>query len=676
MTAIMSIAKLLELRNAEMHSHSDSIQAAKNDSALTQTAINRYVVPGLDESLMPIGQKPTKQEQEATKRFLENTSVEALANALEVQETVFNKTNAPQSSRHTYRSKLENLLDWAKKKGLLHSSDKNKQLVRAPKMQGEGRMPNTTSRKRLPAYGLTAHPEWKMINKVYSEPNNNQWEHCKIPANVELAKIPLIVENLTQLNSQIEDWFNFLTKPRYPGRNYPALSLSASTRKREVLLRILGWHILYRGVKIEEISSEHLIPRVSSDDPEESKIIAEYLEGWLCDFLDFLEHERMCNGHSFHQALEALHSLIKYRYLRIAKDPKCSNVPAMKVVLYYFKEAETKKDGIQYNSYINIEKKWLDLPEVITKIVEPLRLRCVSKLSYGTNRDKRAIANSFQRYILLALFTYRPPRRQQEYRLMKIALSCELSQKPVNLSPGEFIHPLPSCYRSETEYGYLHKKKDGKWYKFTPAESYKTGSKYKEQDLEIPNLEFPDGYQFYDYLEAYLYGYYLNKHGHWISASKHLQSPSSEWKPFSLRLALNPKDNHNFVFMRPQESDPFGTPALLAAFFKKACHSVSTKILTPHLLRNITATHFLDDPNVSYQTIDSLAHSQGHKKETLTSLYDKRSSQQKNRPIEEKMIGFVQQLINGQETSQEREISKEKLLEVLTPEQRKQLGLD
>jgi len=192
-------------------------------------------------------------------------------------------------------------------------------------------------------------------------------------------------------------------------------------------------------------------------------------------------------------------------------------------------------------------------------------------------------------------------------------LSCELSQKPVNLSPGEFIHPLPSCYRSETEYGYLHKKKDGKWYKFTPAESYKTGSKYKEQDLEIPNLEFPDGYQFYDYLEA---------------------------------------------------------------FFKKACHSVSTKILTPHLLRNITATHFLDDPNVSYQTIDSLAHSQGHKKETLTSLYDKRSSQQKNRPIEEKMIGFVQQLINGQETSQEREISKEKLLEVLTPEQRKQLGLD
>jgi Spy/CpxP family protein refolding chaperone len=40
------------------------------------------------------------------------------------------------------------------------------------------------------------------------------------------------------------------------------------------------------------------------------------------------------------------------------------------------------------------------------------------------------------------------------------------------------------------------------------------------------------------------------------------------------------------------------------------------------------------------------------------------------------MGNLVQQLINGQETSQKQEISKEKLLEVLTPEQRKQLGLD
>jgi hypothetical protein len=251
-----------------------------------------------------------------------------------------------------------------------------------------------------------------------------------------------------------------------------------------------------------------------------------------------------------------------------------------------------------------------------------------------------------------------------------------LSQKPVTLPPGRFIHPLPSGYQSEKEYGYLYKKENGKWYKFTPSESYKTGGTYKDQDLEILNLELPDGYQFYDYLEAYLYGYYLDKYGHWISAGKHLQPPGSEWEPCSLRLALDPKDNHNFVFLRPQESDPFETAALLADFFKGACYSVSKKILTPHLLRDITATYFLDNPNTSHQDVSSLAYSMAHSEEMLKTIYDKRSPQQRNRPIEDKMGSLVQQLINGQEPSKKQEISQEKLLEVLTPEQRKQLGLD
>jgi hypothetical protein len=676
MSALMTIAELLIIYKDDLHLESKSSQAANNIVALTLTALTRYVVPGWDESLTPSGRKPTKQEKKATQSLLENTSVKALTNALEVQEIVFDKTNAPQSSRNTYKSKLESLINYATKKGFLHSSGKNKQLVRSPRMRENGCIPRTTSRKRLPGYGLTSHPVWKMINKVDSDPNNNLWEHCKIPDDVELAKIPLIVENLTKLNSETQEFFKFLNKLRYPGRSCEAVSLATATEKIEIILRILGWYILYRGVKIEEISLEHLVPRVLSDEPEESKNIAEYLEEWLCDFLDFLEQERNCNGQTFNQVLKALQSLIKYRYLRVSKDSCYSNIPAMKVISYYFKEAKSKTEGVQYITYGNIEKKWLDLPEVITKIVEPLRYRCASKTNAGNNKSKRAIANSFQKYILLALFTYRPPRRQQEFRLMKTSLSCELSQKPVKLPPGGFIHPLPFNYQSEKEYGYLYKKEDGKWYKFTPSESYKTGATYKDQDLEILNLELPDSYQFYDYLEAYLYGYYLNKHGHWISAGKQLHPPSSQWKPCSLRLALDPKDNHNFVFLRPKESDPFDTASYLAEFFKRACHSVSKKILTPHLLRNITVTHFLDDPNTPHQELSSLAHYLGHSEKTLKNHYDKRSPQQKNRPIEERMGNLVQQLINGQETSQKQEISKEKLLEVLTPEQRKQLGLD
>ncbi|MEG4534861.1 hypothetical protein [Microcoleus sp. D2_18a_D3] len=72
--------------------------------------------------------------------------------------------------------------------------------------------------------------------------------------------------------------------------------------------------------------------------------------------------------------------------------------------------------------------------------------------------------------------------------------------------------------------------------------------------------------------------------------------------------------------------------------------------LTPHLLRDIFATHFLDNA-ASDSDIASLAYGMGHSPQILRASYDRRSPVQKHRPIQLAVMELVQKSLHPDSTS-------------------------
>jgi hypothetical protein len=109
--------------------------------------------------------------------------------------------------------------------------------------------------------------------------------------------------------------------------------------------------------------------------------------------------------------------------------------------------------------------------------------------------------------------------------------------------------------------------------------------------LEIPNVQFPDGRCFYDYLEAWLYGYYKMPDGSWRSCGAAFQPGEQEvGRLWAGRLQFDPVGE--FVFVR-HNGTPFAEDSM-ASYISNAAHALTGQRLTPHLLRDIFATHFLD----------------------------------------------------------------------------------
>jgi hypothetical protein len=371
------------------------------------------------------------------------------------------------------------------------------------------------------------------------------------------------------------------------------------------------------------------------------ELAANELDTWLCEFLQFLTEERDCRAKTIVNYLLGILALAKFQYLKIAQKKKYEEIPLIGVVT---KKLNYYKDQIEVQGLaVNQDLKWLDLPDVFSRIVNPLREECAWRSANRIKRSIMTIAASFQHFIIWGMMTFRPPRRQREYRDMKISYSCPI-EKPKGLKKGQVIHPLPiDRKKGENRYHtYLFKDLDEKWYLNATPESYKTGKSkgFGDQKLEIPNPSFSDGKCFYDYLEAFIYGYYRDKKGNWVSAGKS-QEPLPGTEFYSLRMSLAP--DHHHLFTQPYCSNFYSATAFSSAF-KYTANRLTGQLLTPHLLRDIFATWFLDQ-GYTEDRIESLAYAMGHSVKTLRSIYDRRRPKQKLRPIEETMTEIVNQFV-------------------------------
>jgi len=573
----------------------------------TETAINRYTLPGL--GMEPFnGSKPTRIETDRATTFKQGLNVEQFTTALEAQKKTFERLKPSVAIKNVYGSRLKKLIAWCTKQDWWPgNTDPNKVIDRCPpRHRNYGSMNKTllmnpANRPKSTPYGLTS----EQISK--------------------------------DLKAEIELFRKFCTAIHWPNRPDEPVKASVADQEIKVIFQVLGWFYNHRGVPLEKLSLNTLIPWVklkyaTSKKTATTKAVqaGDAVDSWICDFFQFLTEERNTkspNTHSYYVRVILRVAKFKYHTEITSKDYR--EVPAVEKLRQRIKLIG--KDAKNYVSAVDTDKKWLDLPDVFTKIVERLRLECQPRSASGRIRTGTATASSFQIYLLWGCLTYSPPRRQQELKGLKIGIECPI-ERPDGVPANGLYHPLPPIQKRDRNCAYLCNL-DGRWIRDTPAECYKTGKTYGHQELVIPNEPFPDGRYFYDYLEAWLYGCpKMPKQN-----PKKWETPNERWH-YCGRSEFNP--NHDFVFLQ-RNGKPFSTQTI-CHYLGNAAHEMTGQRVTPHLLRDIFATYFLNE-GAPESDVASLAYAMGHSPEMLRKNYDKRTPNQKHKPIQLALSKVVQE---------------------------------
>jgi hypothetical protein len=628
---------------------------------LLMTAITRYTLPGWGYPLAS-GRKPTAAEKSAAQQALQSLEISQLEDARNAQYRAFEQLQATKDQKYTYGSKLENFLTWAQRQAW-SPHHKLKQLTTSHRAPKKNHGHQTADKKRLTT-------RTKLADYSLKEQ-----------------------ELLPSLKLELEGVYKYRIAIRYPGRNEGAVKPGTAQGNvrylREILgiihshlkpLRdcqgkIIGYENKGSGVPREQLSLDLIVPRpvVELKQPYElqqpdgvesvtqwhysAKEVAHYVDSLICCVLNFLENERHSQSYkTLLHPLAAILILVRFRYHEQSEHPYYNDIPAMQVVRKHRQKTLLRK--YNHKSVANEDMKWLDLPDVYKQIVNPLRDECEYRSMRGSIRSIKTIAHSFTKFIVWGLLTYNPPRRQQEYRNLKLAPTCPV-QRPKGVAPNQLIHPLPENRREEQEiyHGYLYKDRDGIWYKDMTKESYKTGKAYGDQKLPVPNPKFADGKCFYDYLEAYLYGYYRDLNGNWQSSGQLSDTPRYQATWYSLRMSLfepstkttSPPTSHNYVFVMPKTGG-FYDVGCFAKLIQFSANRLSGKCLTPHFLRDIYTTWFLSggyrevglqaDASFS-EIIAALAYAMATSQQMLLQAYDCRKPKDKRKPVDQLMLQLV-----------------------------------
>ena len=467
----------------------------------TETSINRYALLGWGFA-PPKGRKFTLEEKAAAEAFQKTISLEQLITAAEAQEKAFDLLQVSPTSRAAYRSRLKKFLTWCSHTPWWPEQNRPSPTLRCPRMRGRGYGSIKTTR-------LVDQPKFSSYYLKPSEMN-------------------------PQLKAEIDKYHQFRTAPHWPNRLEQPIKLKVADTEKTMILQILGWLHRFQGFPLDQLSLDLIITPVqlkSAQDREAARLKAEEAkedaEQLFCDYFNFLEQRGARSLYTRQHILCVLMAVAKFQYHRETTSDHYRDIPVIERLRS--RSSKLAKELKHQTPVADQQKKWLELPEVLSKIVEPLRAECFLRSSWGKLRRQTPIAESFKRYILWGCFVYAPPRRQQELRKLKIALSCPI-KRPSGVGPDDLIHPLPTGRERDRNCGYLYRTPQGKWIKDITPESYKTGATYGHQEIEIPNIKFPDGKCFYDYLEAWLYGYYIAPDGGWRSCgnSFHPQGESKQ----------------------------------------------------------------------------------------------------------------------------------------------------
>ena len=483
------------------------------------------------------------------------------------------------------------------------------------------------------------------------------------------------------LQAEIEELYAFLTALEYPRRTIDPVAQSTARNNylKEILL-FLGWFHHSKKIPSSQLNLDLLIPKVIKQDlnkltEKQCKQLWEEkqieLKVWLHQYYSFLEkNQRTISPRTWRSKLAALSALSKFQYrseVEIAQDYE--DISLLKFIANQLNENYIEVvEWERSNRYVaNQSRKWVDpiagqtaLVTIQQKILEKLRLMCCPKSATNARRDGSAIALSQQRYLAWFLLAGMPARRQEEYRDLKVALSCPV-KRPSDVSLYGCYYPLPPDKAREQrtdgcpQDNYLYKTythgrkyhKEAIW--VLDIQNYKMRKRYGPQSIILKNWQFSDGSCLYEYIEQYLYGCWLpggrkqqhvydwwqqnirGRRGRWVSQGR------ASFTPHDTCWVDGARDENfwswGYFFLQPRTGNR-NSASRFAELVEVAAHHCVGKRITPHIMRSVWAT-WAYQIGLTDRQKDSLAYAMGHDIKTLKKLYNRTSQQEKRRLIEE-----------------------------------------
>ncbi|MTJ52724.1 hybrid sensor histidine kinase/response regulator [Anabaena sp. UHCC 0253] len=177
-----------------------------------------------------------------------------------------------------------------------------------------------------------------------------------------LATVPKYEPSITSIHQSFAETFFNLTADFYQflitlsnGNNEPLKPANAKFYLK-VIRYIFGWFNHYREIPELELNLSLLIP------PSSEKSPVNYLEGWLEEFLFFIENEEDTHSLSLYRRGVILIILLAIAKFQYTVEQNNSAIPIIKRLRQQIREL-----GKEYKNYPPVteaEKKWLDHPKL------------------------------------------------------------------------------------------------------------------------------------------------------------------------------------------------------------------------------------------------------------------------------------------------------------------------
>lgn len=631
----------------------------------TQSALFRLFLPGLNPALRPAGKKMTKAETQVSLSSMHAIEPATLVNArttIAVELANLGSLN----SQNTYGKRLEQFLHWCEEQywwHQIHQSDAEHQ-------------------------GATSNEAYcPRLRRGFGKANRNHLTERRYvyPAyDLKPEDTPLT------LQTELDDFFEYLTEPDRDDRYAEDIKESSANIYVREIRKMLGWFSVYGFETLRdcetalaqlppELGCASLIPTLAAQklcslsfEEQEAlwDAVVEYLNLWLCAYFEFSRETvgaRSPRTKKFRTL--ALIALCKFQYrTEVGSASDYRRFPIFQAINAYDRQA--RRQISQWDRHkervVPLEHKWPEpvagesaLKTVQRTVTEVLRTIC--QPIYSSNwhvRSGSVIATSLRDYLAWGFLTYKPARRQEELRSLRVWLSCSI-ERPSEVPLDGLFHPLPSNQeRALNRHGqladnYLYKTyvRKGQYYPkgiwVLDIWRYKTDKSYGHQSIVLENLYFADGQCLYDYIERYLYGWWRldakqsltytwwdprlsGQHGHWVSQGRAEFNPRSE--THQTRNGVNHYLWGHF-FLKPRTGTPYDDKEF-AQFFSTAAHKLTGKRIHPHLVRDMWATWAFQAALTDHQR-ESLAYAMGMDVKTMQEIYEKCTPEEKRRPIEE-----------------------------------------
>jgi len=447
-------------------------------------------------------------------------------------------------------------------------------------------------------------------------------------------------------------------------------------------LLILGWFYRFHkpAIPLEALSLDLLFPVfdeafLDTMSPKEREKFWRKqnanLKHWLCDYRTFLQQVQKAHSPcTWLSKLEAVYAVGRWQWSgEVGQKDDYLQIPLMRQLREELSNIREELDERSANGRYAADQaqKWPDVPEgknalevIQETVVEKLRLKCRPRTAIRARvRTPQILAACHQRFLMWVLHALMPAHRQQVARTEQVSTSCPIS-KPPNVPSDGLYQPLPPDSVLPQRYNgtvkanflcrlYVYKGieyPEGVWIRI--IRGYKTCKTHGDQEYAIPNWTFSDGSHLYDYIEQYLYGYWLpgsfrgsQTYNWWQSE---LQGQRGKWIS-SGRAELNPIDCCSIdraekapwtwgnLFLMPMKGLPF-SDADFADCFAQGSLTAIEKWITPHILRSAWATWGYEQ-GLSDAEMRSLAYSMGMTLETLRKTYERCTPKAKRKAIEQ-----------------------------------------